>query len=196
MFIVYGLLNQWDDQNAITIKGISDQPLTIVDCGNLYTIYSLSDIQQISQPTRKALLAYHHVIDYFHKDHAIIPMRFGSSFETTTALTDFVVKNNDNFVKKINRISGCSEMGINVISNEPHTKEEANNKKYASGIDYLTKRKQHYEQIDETINYIKDVEKKNSLMNLKAYTWKCSKRKKRLWLVPLYGPFIFWLKKS
>ena len=31
-------------------------------------------------------------------------------------LADFVVKNNDNFVKKINRISGCSEMGINVIS--------------------------------------------------------------------------------
>jgi len=159
MFIVYGLLNQKDNINNINITGISDQPVSIMDCGNLYAIVSPSNIQQVSQPSKNDLLAYHHVIDYFHKDHTIIPMRFGSTFEITTALSDYVAKNNESFIQVFNRISGCSEMGINVISIGPHKKDATNTKKYASGIDYLTKRKQHYHQIDQAIDDIRNIEK-------------------------------------
>ncbi|ETR74016.1 MAG: hypothetical protein OMM_06597 [Candidatus Magnetoglobus multicellularis str. Araruama] len=155
VLIVYGLLNKpihTLSSQVKEIKGIDDQPVKIIESNTFYAIISQVSLQTINHPSNRELLAYYNAINIFHKEHSIIPMRFGSYFKSTREMIDYLNKNNPKYSQILNKISGCSEMGVNVISvlSEPIDLPHCNCLKHSSGKDYLMKRKQYYESIDQT----------------------------------------------
>ncbi|SMC71081.1 Gas vesicle synthesis protein GvpL/GvpF [Desulfocicer vacuolatum DSM 3385] len=97
----------------------------------------------------KSLLAYHGVIDSYHQNRTVIPMRFAAVFRTYAHMITALNNNEKSYLLQLKRLHDCTEMCVRFISNSPccvKKKEPAISPKKISGTTFLQQRKAMYEQ--------------------------------------------------
>lgn len=62
-----------------------------------------------------ALAAYGRVVESFHRDHTVIPMRFGHSYDGETEVLHLLKQNRIACQALIRELEGCAEMGLRVL---------------------------------------------------------------------------------
>ncbi len=110
-YITYCLLrsNPWPVIGGI--EGIGSQPIVIVAKGDLCaavsTVWVPLDDNNLSQ-----MVAYQKIVEYFHQHGSVVPMRYGSLFNSEEEVCQFLLKNSVRFSLLIEELDGCVEMGI------------------------------------------------------------------------------------
>ncbi|KPA16517.1 Gas vesicle protein GvpL/GvpF [Candidatus Magnetomorum sp. HK-1] len=175
MLIIYCLTNKCVEFSNISIPGIDKQKLEVISDEKITAVVSRIENHILKQPLTEHLLEYQKVIEFFHKTNTLIPMRFGETFQSHSDILHFLKHNGKKYTSILNDISGCSEMGINVIAeslnetikdkrqkkgNTDNDEYRIKNKSELSGKNYLMNRKSYYDQTDHAEKTILDVEKK------------------------------------
>lgn len=100
-----------------------------------------------------AILTYHNVIQSFHDQLDVVPLRFGTVFNEEEEVTRLLAKHGERYKKLLEELDGCVEMGIRVISDDMRLAADSCNKEYilspptapGTGAAYLAERKALYD---------------------------------------------------
>lgn len=65
------------------------------------------------------MMAYLQVIEHFHQQHTVIPMRLGAVFENVHSVTGLLEKHHESLKDQLDEIDGCVEMGIRILDMQP-----------------------------------------------------------------------------
>ncbi|MEW6731755.1 MAG: GvpL/GvpF family gas vesicle protein [Acidobacteriota bacterium] len=96
------------------LLGINQQPISIITNNGLSA--ATSKIIH-SQPFLEisSLLTYKQVIESFHLDRTVIPMRYGAIFEDEIHIIQFLAEQSKHYQLLLTELDGCVEMGIRII---------------------------------------------------------------------------------
>lgn len=94
--------------------GVGDQTVFVMAANSLSAAVSRVAPSEMS-PDIPRVLAYKNVIDSFHHDRTVIPMRYGCLFEEKSRITRFLKERHNQYHALLKEVDGCVEMGIRVI---------------------------------------------------------------------------------
>ena len=137
-----------------TIPGIEGEPVTLITRKGLGAAVSKISGADLA-PELGMLLAYGKVIESFHRNYAVIPMRFGCLLENRPQLAGLLERNSLKYKRLLLELEGCVEMGIRFLPPaEPSGNSPANpagrNPSAPSGHAYLAHQKLHYDAVDRS----------------------------------------------
>ncbi len=162
---------------ADSLTGVDDRPVVQVSNNGLVAAVSRIVREDIKSDV-SLIMAYKKVIDSFHRERTVIPMRYGCLLKEKKQVAQLLEKNRMQYETLLKKLNGCVEMGIRVLivdcrlpikdlnnnNSAPGTRHAASpmnrDFRYAptsnqqpatstSGRTYLTSRKAHYEQEDK-----------------------------------------------
>jgi len=133
----------------LIIPGIEGEPVHEI-CSNEISAV-ISTLSKPPDTDVKTLLAYHGIIDSYHQNRTILPMRFAAVFRTYAHMITALNNNEKSYLLQLKRLHGCTEMCVRFISTSPHEgpvekKEPVLPPKKISGTAFLQHRKAIYEQ--------------------------------------------------
>jgi len=108
-------------------------------------------------PDVPRVMAYKKVIESFHSDRTVIPMRYGCVLRDRPQVIQLLKRNARRYESLLKDLDGCVEMGIRLmiddcglsikgLKNREINAEIRNSKLKTSGRAYLAARKEHYAQ--------------------------------------------------
>ncbi len=114
-----------------------------------------SEMEELPDPSESSyLITYQQVVDFFHEQYTVIPMRYGSIFENQQALQEHLHNRYTSYIKLLEEINNCVEMGIRVLLSNNLEAMDVSRKMPepppSSGSEYLEKRRQFYQQQDQS----------------------------------------------
>ena len=154
-----------------SLIGVDDQPVVQVSNNDLVAAVSRITREDL-KPDVPLIMAYKKVIDAFHRERTVIPMRYGCLLEEKKQAAQLLEKNRIQYEALLKKLDGCVEMGIRVLivdcrlkiedlrNSELETRNSGlensdpqsairNPHSHISGQAYLTSRKAHYAQEDK-----------------------------------------------
>jgi len=160
-------------QGPENIPGIEGEPVALITKSGLSAAVSKISGADLA-PELDKLLAYGKVIESFHRNYAVIPMRFGCLLENRPQLAGLLERNSLKYKRLLQELEGCAEMGIRFLPPgerpglvpQPRSDPLSVNSKAnpagrdpsdPSGRAYLVRRKTHYDLEDKSIKRIEDV---------------------------------------
>lgn len=143
------------------LPGVSGQEVFLVSKDRLSAAVSCID-RTDAIPNVSTIMAYERVVESFHRDFSVIPMRYGCLFEGESQVIRFLGERSEKLSSLLGEIRGSVEMGIRVIFEnvEPGLMNTDASDSRApspfshcpdSGRDYLAARKAHYSQEEHSI---------------------------------------------
>ncbi len=116
-----GMVKQLECQDHETPAGIGGRPVFLVSNKGLTA--ALSDIVSsdnkeacsISAPKVSQLLDYEKIVELFHLDRTVIPMRYGCLFEKESDVLQLLEERCQQYEALLKDLEGCVEMGIRVL---------------------------------------------------------------------------------
>jgi hypothetical protein len=130
------------------LKGIDGQPIEIITHQELS-----SAVSKIDDPERKReipeLLVYNQVIEEIHYYYTVIPLRYGSVFDTEEQILKWLKMDYTHYTALIQKLNGCVEMGIRLLLPNDCQKTTVPPSSAPTGRDYLAARKQLYLESDQ-----------------------------------------------
>ncbi|MFH2218414.1 MAG: GvpL/GvpF family gas vesicle protein [Pseudomonadota bacterium] len=183
-YLLYCIFRSRKNQMAADITGVDDQPVVLVENNGISAAISRI-AHSDSPPDISHILAYKNVIESFHRDRTLIPMRYGCLLEEERQVVQLLKKNQAQYEALLKELGTCVEMGIRVLIEDltnadcglRNVELEKNNPKSKiqnpkcedpqssiSGRQYIIERSAHYVQkdkssrdIDKVINHYKEV---------------------------------------
>jgi len=168
--LIYCLFRDEGSQETERLEGVGGQPVGLVSKNELSAACSELASPELT-PDIAGLLAYKEVIESFHRDRTLIPMRYGCLFDDASQIVRHLEERYQWYRSLLEELNGCVEMGVRVLlSGENHnsalrrradqrgpesTKAPpvlAGQTGQPSGKAYLAARRSHYatkERIDE-----------------------------------------------
>jgi len=157
-------------QGPENIPGIEGEPVALITKSGLCAAVSKISGADLA-PELGKLLAYGKVIESFHRNYAVIPMRFGCLLENRPQLAGLLERNSLKYKRLLQELEGCAEMGIRFLppgersSLVPRLRSDplsVNSKANPAGTDpsdpsgraYLANRKLHYDSVDSSTKNI------------------------------------------
>jgi hypothetical protein len=147
-----------------SLMGVDDQPVAHVSNNGLVAAVSRITREDLT-PDMSLIMAYKKVVDSFHREQTIIPMRYGCLLKEKKQVAQLLEKNRIQYEALLKKLDGCVEMGIRVLIDDCQLSIENlrnselkdsdpqstmfNAHSHISGQAYLTSRKAHYEQEDK-----------------------------------------------
>ena len=113
-YLLYCIFRSPEYQMPETLLGVDGQKVVIVGRNGLRAAIS-PVAQPVLTPDLSRLLAYKKVVESFHCDRTIIPMRFGSLFDEESQIIRLLEKQAEQYTSLLNELEGCVEIGIKVI---------------------------------------------------------------------------------
>lgn len=110
---------QGEDVGAapVTVNGAL---IRFVEADGLCVAVSEIDGVDVSARVSEAI-AYHRIIESFHRRFTVIPFRFGVILSEKTEIEDVLRKKSRRFGELLQELEGCDEMGIRILSGRsPH----------------------------------------------------------------------------
>ncbi len=163
-YLIYCIFNTPGYQGTTTLSGVDDQPVIQVSSNGL-----VAAVSRITRENLKSdiplIMAYKKVIDSFHRERTVIPMRYGCMMEEKKQVAQLLEKNRIQYEALLKKLDGCVEMGIRVLMVDCRLKIEdlrnselensdpkspiQNLKSKMLGRAYIAARKAYYEQEDK-----------------------------------------------
>ena len=133
----------------LILPGIDGEPVHEI-CSNKISAV-ISTLSKPPDTDVKTLLAYHGVIDSYHQQQTVIPMRFAAVFRTHAHMITALNDNEKSYLLQLKRLHDGTEMCVRFISTSSHEgcvekKEPVLSPKKISGTAFLQHRKAIYEQ--------------------------------------------------
>jgi hypothetical protein len=180
MYMLYCIFRDSGPDSREPVAGIAGEPVSVISANGLSAAISRVSPAELTPDANRAL-AYHRVVEAFHQDRTVIPMRYGSVYEEEARIVRFLEKNEKKLNALLDELDGCVEMGIRILlpefdGSELHSHEEG----YAAadtasenavseepdvpgtfrpsvgaGHEYLRKRRKHY-GLDEILTRRRD----------------------------------------
>ena len=113
-YLLYCIFRSPEYQMPETLLGVDGQKVVIVGRNGLRAAIS-PVAQPVLTPDLSRLLAYKKVVESFHCDRTIIPMRFGSLFDEESRIISLLEERSGQYTSLLNELEGCVEIGIKVI---------------------------------------------------------------------------------
>ena len=158
-YLLYCIFRSSENQVAKNLPGLDGRPLVMVSHNGLSAAVSQTTHPDPA-PDVARIMTYQKIIEAFHHDRTIIPMRYGCLLPTRAKITAYLGQQSDHYMSLLNELEDCAEMGIRVLMADCEFGAADFNKKSkqypvastpypASGKNYLTARKAHYAQEDQ-----------------------------------------------
>ena len=173
-YLTYCIFHTPGHQNPGALSGVHDQPVALVSNKGLTA--AISGITQPNLlPDVSRILTYKRVIEFFHRDRTVIPMRYGCMLNDKQQVCRLLEKNSDQYGRLLSTLKGCVEMGIRILladeglaiaelkKNEGQflfngdKSRQSGPKSETSGRAYLSDRKTHYDREDQADKEIETV---------------------------------------
>ncbi len=161
VYLLYCIFFGHESQPRDMLSGVDDQPVFVTSNSGLNAAISMIN-SSVPTPDVSRIMAYKRVIDAFHRDRTVIPMRYGCILEDEQKVIQLLENRFNHYESLLRELDGCVEIGIRILSTEPgiwnsdsknHIGSEADPefctaKRINSGRAYLDARKAHYDQND------------------------------------------------
>lgn len=148
-YLLYCIFPSRRDQDRKNLLGVGRQPVLLISKNGLTAAVSRIAPSDLVADVQR-LLAYERVIESFHRDRTIIPMRYGCLLEEESQVLRLLEERSGQCHALLEEIEGCVEMGIRALisdSTSPIPQPLVRTPQSAtSGRAYLAERKAHYEQ--------------------------------------------------
>lgn len=171
--LIYCIFEHPPPSGLEAIKGIGGEPLSLVEANGLIAAVSPIVPPDLT-PNLERLRQYQTIIEGFHNDCTVIPMRYGCLVAEESEVIRILKIHGEEYRRLLRELEGCDEMGIRVLRSasapdEPprqtgsgpggSLEHQANQIKFTiqnkpsdhPGQAYLAVRKAHYHD-EETIN--------------------------------------------
>jgi hypothetical protein len=99
---------------ADRLTGVDDRPVVQVSNNGLVAAVSRIVREDIKSDV-PLIMAYKKVIDSFHRERTVIPMRYGCLLKEKKQVAQLLEKNRSQYETLLKKLDGCVEMGIRVL---------------------------------------------------------------------------------
>lgn len=153
-YLLYCVFHSPRHQKPETLLGVAGQPVSLVASNGLSAAVSRTADSDLA-PDNSRTLTYENVIESFHRDHTVIPMRYGCLFEEETQIIRLLEQYCEPYKALLKELEGSVEMGIRVLfqnvdrgnpQNSPNAESSASPP--ATGTAYLTAQRDRYAEKD------------------------------------------------
>jgi hypothetical protein len=97
------------------VLGVGGEPVLLIAKDELNAVISRIAPSQLS-PDIPRILAYEKVIESFHQNHTVIPMRYGCLFDEESQIIRLLDERYNQYQALLEELKGCMEMGISILS--------------------------------------------------------------------------------
>jgi len=160
-YLLYCIFRRQSEGPGEVPSAVDGSPVRFVEADGLCA--AVSEIDCIDPSAHmSAAIAYHRVIESFHRRFTVIPFRFGTILCEKAEIENVLRKKSRRYGELLQELEGCDEMGIRVLLNHAHepagtrpADERSSSPGGAcSGKAYLEARASHYsiESLEEQAN--------------------------------------------
>ena len=154
-YLVYCVFETRSDSHPATPVGVDGLPVHVVEDNGLSAAVSRvpGRIREMRTDVPR-VMAYEKVVETFHRDRAVLPMRYGCVMKDGAQVLELLHKHRGEYQSALTELEGCVEMGVRIIAQVE--KRETRNESpfdvstYSGGGAYLTARKGHYAEVDRS----------------------------------------------
>ena len=166
-YLLYCIFHTPENQRPETLLGVENQPVVIISNNGLCAAASRLTQSELPLETSQ-IINYKKVIDAFHQDRTVIPIRYGCLVKRIQHVSRLLESRSNEYGLLLKDLEGCVEMGIRVmvadcglrpggayapeglriagLKKREMKLETRNSKLKTSGKAYLAARKDHYAQ--------------------------------------------------
>jgi hypothetical protein len=149
--LAYCIYQNEGSGSADGLLGVDGRPVRQIKRDNLVAAVSCIDLPENSLSI-ETITRYHKVIDFLYQHRTVIPLRFGTAFDTEIEVEHLLETRRGRYTKLLEELHGQVEMGIRVMvesrnrSGEtlPRSAREPSPNPINPGESYLASRKSHY----------------------------------------------------
>lgn len=143
-YLLYCVLSSQENQESQTLMGVDGQPVFLIGNNGLNAAVSKIGHSGLTA-NMHMILAYEKVIESLHRDHTVIPVRYGCLFDEQFQIINLLEERCRRYQTILKELNGCVEMGIRILVSDcgPATR---NPQPVTSGRAYLAARSAHYTQ--------------------------------------------------
>lgn len=113
-YLLYCIFHSRKRQITDNLTGVDDQPVVQVSNNGLFAAVSRITREDL-KPDVPLIMAYKKVIDLFHRERTVIPIRYGCLLEEKKQVAQLLEKNRMQYETLLKKLDGCVEMGIRVL---------------------------------------------------------------------------------
>ena len=173
-YLMYCIFHTPRHQKPEGPPGVDDLSVALVSNNGLTA--AISGITQPNLlPDVSRILTYKRVIESFHRDRTVIPMRYGCMLNDKQQVCRLLEENSDQYGRLLGTIKGCVEMGIRILIADERLEiaelkknerqflfngdksRQSGPKPETSGRAYISARKTHYDREDQVDKEIETV---------------------------------------
>ena len=170
-YLIYCIFHTPRHRKPAGPPGVDDLSVAMVSNNGLTA--AISGITQANlSPDVSRILTYKRVVEFFHRDRTVIPMRYGCMLNSKQQIVRLLEEHGGQYGRLLGTIKGCVEMGILVLivdcrlkiadcgsefSNSDPQSAIRNPHSHISGQAYLSARKTHYDREDQMDKEIETV---------------------------------------
>ena len=114
-FLLYCIVSCSDHQPVESFVGVDGQPVSLIVRNRIAAAVSTIEDAVERIPEISQILAYEKVNETFHRDHPIIPMRYGCLFDDEQQIARILEERGDEYRSLLEEIGDNVEMGIRVL---------------------------------------------------------------------------------
>ncbi len=115
--LVYCIMGHPHPSGLESLRGIGDEIISLVETDGLMAAVSRI-VTPDATPNLKRILHYQKIIEWFHNDSTIIPMRYGCLVAEESEVVRILKEHGDEYKRLLGELEGCEEMGIRILSSE------------------------------------------------------------------------------
>lgn len=113
-YLVYCIFRQPGTPGPRALVGVGGQPVQVVANHCLGAAVSPIGPGDLA-PEIREVLAYEQVVESFHREGTVIPMRYGCVFEKTSMVLRLLEERGWQYLTLLQNLEGCVEMGIRLL---------------------------------------------------------------------------------
>ena len=143
-YLLYGVFRNCDRPWPENLRGVGRQPVFLVEKDGLSAAVSKISDAELT-PDVSGALAYEKVIGAIHRAGTVIPLRFGSVFESKLRVAGFLEEYREPYAELLEKLEGSAEMSIRILLKDPAAQPPPAS---GSGTGYLAAQRRRYAQLD------------------------------------------------
>ena len=114
MYLLYCIFHSSEVQRQATLTGVGRQPVFPVTINGISAAVSEINDAHLT-PDIPRIMAYQKVVESFHSDRTVIPMRYGCMLRDRPRVIQLLKRNAHQYESLLKELDGCVEMGIRLM---------------------------------------------------------------------------------
>jgi hypothetical protein len=112
--LLYCIFKNLGAPGAQNLKGVGGQPVTVLTHQPLSAAVSQMGPADLTVAIPQ-VLAFKRVVEVFHRQQTVIPMRFGCTLAETAQVEELLKARRGQYEKLLEELEGCVEMGVRLL---------------------------------------------------------------------------------